>query len=627
MMPSGGPTEVLRFQLPGHGAATLRNMNQLRSDQRFCDITIVANDNLKFRGHRVIFAACSPFLRDQFLLNPSSELQVSLLHSSKIVADLLLSCYTGFLEFAVRDIVNYLTAASYLQMEHVVEKCRNALTQFIEPKIGIKEEGSGASCSIGIAASCSRAKGNAAGTSSHRSRKGVGLCKPLMHSGKPSSQMPTQPNLQLPHLHHAHQQSRFQQTAVATEDDEDIKVKIKEFAEECGEDYDEDYEDLSDICIVEDDGGSVAGGPEADGEQEGEGDREEGDGDGEVEMEGGILEDDAGSTTTEAQTTSTKAKTKIHNQKASPWQYRRPYSLQQSILGSREEKSNQEGDNVHSTGEGLGGEELEASNDHLNVLSHLPDEGLDECGDQKDRPQHQQGYISKGVYHQQGVVKAHYSLSEDSEGLLVIPRQFSRDDEDDFDENTCSNLGLDRGSTDTVQVGSTSSYEEIRHSFSTSKDLFSAASLSRLTCGSGMQLALAASSLGLKTIKCNKCEEFFQSVEKLVTHMRSIHYIFMCPRCGKQFNHSSNLNRHMNVHRGVKSHSCHICGKSFTQKSTLYDHMNLHSGERPYRCSYCDVRFAHKPAIRRHLKEQHGKTTAENCMDANNVAEISVVVR
>ena len=116
--------EVLRFQLPGHEAATLRNMNQLRAEERFCDVTIVA-DSLKFRGHKVILAACSPFLRDQFLLNPSSELQVSLMHSARIVADLLLSCYTGALEFAVRDIVNYLTAASYPEVKvSSVSLCR-----------------------------------------------------------------------------------------------------------------------------------------------------------------------------------------------------------------------------------------------------------------------------------------------------------------------------------------------------------------------------------------------------------------------------------------------------------------------------------------------------------------------
>ncbi|XP_010166141.1 zinc finger and BTB domain-containing protein 12, partial [Antrostomus carolinensis] len=117
-----------RFQLPGHEAAALRSMNRLRAEERFCDVTIVAR-SLRFRGHRVILAACSPFLRDQFLLNPAAELRVSLAHSARVLADLLLSCYTGALEFSGRDLVNYLTAASYLQMEHVVERCRGALAQ------------------------------------------------------------------------------------------------------------------------------------------------------------------------------------------------------------------------------------------------------------------------------------------------------------------------------------------------------------------------------------------------------------------------------------------------------------------------------------------------------------------
>lgn len=51
---------------------------------------IVAN-SLKSHGHEVILATCLSFLRDQFLLNPSSELQVSLMYSEHIVADLLLS--------------------------------------------------------------------------------------------------------------------------------------------------------------------------------------------------------------------------------------------------------------------------------------------------------------------------------------------------------------------------------------------------------------------------------------------------------------------------------------------------------------------------------------------------------
>ncbi|XP_056439380.1 zinc finger and BTB domain-containing protein 12-like [Gadus chalcogrammus] len=138
--------EALCFRLPGHGDATLKHMNALRSRQHFCDVTIVASDNQTFRGHKVVLAACSPFLRDQFLLSPASKLQVSLLHSSSVVCNLLLSCYTGVLQFGPEEIVNYLTAASYLQMEHIVERCRGALKKYMlhrspAPQPKIKTEG------------------------------------------------------------------------------------------------------------------------------------------------------------------------------------------------------------------------------------------------------------------------------------------------------------------------------------------------------------------------------------------------------------------------------------------------------------------------------------------------------
>uniref|UniRef100_A0A3B5MRJ0 Zinc finger and BTB domain containing 12, tandem duplicate 2 n=1 Tax=Xiphophorus couchianus TaxID=32473 RepID=A0A3B5MRJ0_9TELE len=122
------------FRLPGHGDTTLKHMNSLRSRQHFCDITIIASNNQTFKGHKVVLAACSPFLRDQFLLNPSPRLQVSMLYSSSVVCDLLQSCYTGMLQFSPEEIVNYLTAASYFQMEHIVERCRAALERYVQLK-------------------------------------------------------------------------------------------------------------------------------------------------------------------------------------------------------------------------------------------------------------------------------------------------------------------------------------------------------------------------------------------------------------------------------------------------------------------------------------------------------------
>ncbi|XP_061615168.1 zinc finger and BTB domain-containing protein 12-like isoform X3 [Phyllopteryx taeniolatus] len=126
--------EMLCFRLPGHGDMTLKHMNSLRSHQHFCDVTILISNNQTFSGHKVVLAACSPFLRDQFLLSPSSKLQVSMLHSSSVMCDLLQSCYTGVLQFKPEEIVNYLTAASYLQMENIVERCRDALKKYMQLK-------------------------------------------------------------------------------------------------------------------------------------------------------------------------------------------------------------------------------------------------------------------------------------------------------------------------------------------------------------------------------------------------------------------------------------------------------------------------------------------------------------
>lgn len=57
-----------------------------------------------------------------------------MLYSSTVVCDLLQSCYTGILQFNPEEIVNYLTAASYLQMEHIVERCRGALKKYVQLK-------------------------------------------------------------------------------------------------------------------------------------------------------------------------------------------------------------------------------------------------------------------------------------------------------------------------------------------------------------------------------------------------------------------------------------------------------------------------------------------------------------
>ncbi|XP_028571820.2 zinc finger and BTB domain-containing protein 26 isoform X1 [Podarcis muralis] len=135
-------TDSLHFQFDNYGDSMLQKMDKLREEKKFCDVTVHI-DNLEVHGHKIVFAAGSPFLRDQFLLNDSKEVKISILQSSEVGRQLLLSCYTGVLEFPEMELVNYLTAASFLQMSHIVERCTQALWKFIRPKHQLenKEEG------------------------------------------------------------------------------------------------------------------------------------------------------------------------------------------------------------------------------------------------------------------------------------------------------------------------------------------------------------------------------------------------------------------------------------------------------------------------------------------------------
>ncbi|XP_060088343.1 zinc finger and BTB domain-containing protein 41 [Heteronotia binoei] len=110
-----------------------------------------------------------------------------------------------------------------------------------------------------------------------------------------------------------------------------------------------------------------------------------------------------------------------------------------------------------------------------------------------------------------------------------------------------------------------------------------------------------------KPFKCTYCEEHFKSRFARLKHQEKFHLgPFPCDICGRQFNDTGNLKRHIEcTHGGKRKWTCFICGKSVRERTTLKEHLRIHSGERPHLCSICGQSFRHGSSYRLHLRVHH----------------------
>ncbi|KAM4642734.1 zinc finger and BTB domain-containing protein 41 [Discoglossus pictus] len=110
-----------------------------------------------------------------------------------------------------------------------------------------------------------------------------------------------------------------------------------------------------------------------------------------------------------------------------------------------------------------------------------------------------------------------------------------------------------------------------------------------------------------KPFKCTYCEEHFKSRFPRLKHQEKYHLgPFPCDICGRQFNDTGNLKRHIEyTHGGKRKWTCFICGKSVRERTTLKEHLRIHSGEKPHLCSICGQNFRHGSSYRLHLRVHH----------------------
>ncbi|XP_023696492.1 zinc finger and BTB domain-containing protein 43 [Paramormyrops kingsleyae] len=117
---------LYHVEFPDFSCSILQKLNEQRQIGQLCDITVVIQGH-RFRAHKAVLAASSPYFCDQVLLKNSTCVVLPDVMHPGVFDSLLQSCYTGSLSLPVGEIVGFLTAASFLQMWHVVDKCTELL--------------------------------------------------------------------------------------------------------------------------------------------------------------------------------------------------------------------------------------------------------------------------------------------------------------------------------------------------------------------------------------------------------------------------------------------------------------------------------------------------------------------
>ena len=110
---------------------------------------------------------------------------------------------------------------------------------------------------------------------------------------------------------------------------------------------------------------------------------------------------------------------------------------------------------------------------------------------------------------------------------------------------------------------------------------------------------------------CLTCNKTFKHKRLLKIHevTHSDTRDIKCDKCDATFKRQCGLYSHMQIHDKAYKLFCTTCNKGFHEKRKLREHENTHSGFKPYACSYCDYRCASSSNLPKHMKI-HRKDTS-----------------
>ncbi|XP_056624116.1 zinc finger and BTB domain-containing protein 8A [Triplophysa dalaica] len=127
-----------------HQSCLLKQLDQQRQQELFCDCNILVEGQI-FRAHRNVLYGSSGYFR--MLLSQGAKDTLESVNasfdvfSSEIFSIILDFIYSGHLELNSSNVIEVMSAASYLQMNDVISYCKTFIKSFLD--ISAKEDGEG----------------------------------------------------------------------------------------------------------------------------------------------------------------------------------------------------------------------------------------------------------------------------------------------------------------------------------------------------------------------------------------------------------------------------------------------------------------------------------------------------
>ncbi|XP_056282501.1 zinc finger and BTB domain-containing protein 8A isoform X2 [Pseudoliparis swirei] len=159
-----------------HQSSLLKQLNQQRRQELFCDCSVLVEGQL-FRAHRNVLFASSGYFRMLLSQGPdgmsdsvNATFDVFNPETFTVILDFI---YSGQLDLSSHNVIEVMSAASYLQMNNVISYCKNFIKSSLD--ISVKDEDSDR-C-ISLSETCSFTSGVGDGTSEQQ-QQGPGSVSP-----------------------------------------------------------------------------------------------------------------------------------------------------------------------------------------------------------------------------------------------------------------------------------------------------------------------------------------------------------------------------------------------------------------------------------------------------------------